>query len=342
MKQNPKIVIYGAGAIGGSVAAWLSGGYENIYLLARGGHARAMRQKGLITFRRNHTERAVAAVRVIEDIREVPDADIVVITVKNFDLEEAAKDIRLAAGDKPVIIGMQNGLVNQVILPKYFSKVIYCIVGYNAWIEEPGVIGYQSRGPLILGTPDNSMTDEMNNIKDMFDPYVSTSVSDRFQDVAHTKLVINLSNSFTTLTGVNFTDIPDEQAGLLGKLLFNLLKEGIKVIKAAGYNEAKIGGSLTWKMISVLDKLPSFALKKLFKEFSGSFYASSMAQDIIQRGRKRSELEHLNGYLLELAEKYKVDVPVNLTVYELCREAFSKPEFKPLSVIEISKSIYGK
>jgi 2-dehydropantoate 2-reductase len=340
MRKDPKIVIYGAGAVGGSVGAWLSGRFD-VSLLARGEHAAAMKDRGLETFRMGGGETEAVPVKVIGSIDEAADADIVIIAVKDFSLEEAAMGISRAAGDRPLVVGMQNGLENQRILPKYFSKVIYCVVGYNAWIERPGVIGYQGKGPLILGTPDNGMAEELGALRDMLSPYIRTSVSQEFQDAAHTKLIINLSNSLTTLIGLKFAGIPDSKIGRVGKLFTRLLGEGIRVVKAAGYKEAKLGGPLTWRAISVLARLPDFTVKRLFADYSKSFYASSMTQDIIQRGRKQSELEYLNGYLLELAEKYHINVPVNRAVYELCREAFSQPRFTPMDITEVWERIYG-
>ena len=85
MKQNPKIVIYGAGAIGGSVGAWLSGRYD-VSLLVRGEHAAAMREKGLETFMLGGYETETIPVKVIGSIDEAADADIVMIAVKDFSL----------------------------------------------------------------------------------------------------------------------------------------------------------------------------------------------------------------------------------------------------------------
>ena len=52
---------------------------------------------------------------------------------------------------------MANGIDNQRILPKFFSKAIYCVVGYNARRDQPVVVGYQRKGPLVIGTPDNTL-----------------------------------------------------------------------------------------------------------------------------------------------------------------------------------------
>jgi ketopantoate reductase len=61
---------------------------------------------------------------------------------------------------------------------------------------------------------------------------------------------------------------------------------------------------------------------------------NSMAQDI-QRGRHDTELEDLNGYILQLAAHHGVDVPINRAVYALCREAFATEPFTPMGVREV-------
>ena len=79
--------------------------------------------------------------------------------MKNYSLVDAAEQIKYQCGDKPIIVSMANGRINQEISPKYFSKVIYCVVLHNAWrdieyIEKENklIVGSQKRGPLLIGT----------------------------------------------------------------------------------------------------------------------------------------------------------------------------------------------
>ena len=62
---------------------------------------------------------------------------------------------------------------------------------------------------------------------------------------------------------------------------------------------------------------------------------SSMAQDILQRGGAHSELESLNGYFIKLADEKNLSVPYNRAIYDLCKEEFSKPGFKPMDVKDV-------
>lgn len=340
MKDHPKIVIFGAGAIGGSFGAWIAEHYDNIYFVARGENEKAFRKNGLTTYRADHPESKVnVPINVISNIDEAPDADLVIIGVKNFSLEKVASEIRQSTGDRPVIVGLQNGVANETILPNYFSKVIYAVIGYNAWVDEPGVIGYQEKRPLIIGTKHNELTDELKKIASIFHPGLETRITDRLRDAAHTKLVVNLANSLTTLVGLNVVDIPESDMKLFQKLFAGMLFEGIKTVKAAHVQEYRMEGLPTWRQIGLLAHLPAALTGRRFQESMKNFRISSMAQDIIQRHGQTSELESINGYLLHLADQYHVKTPINQTVYELCKESFAESVFKPLKVEEIIKRL---
>lgn len=342
MNDKKKILFFGAGAIGGSVAAWVAEKYGEIHIYDRGDIARTIKEKGITTFLGGNKGGAVnVKVKVVEDIERLVDYDVIVLGVKNYSLDAVASMISRKTGDRPVIIGMQNGAENQAILPKYFTKVIYCVIGYNAWLDGPGVVGYQKKGPLVFGTKNNELMNEMNAIAEIFNMGVETVVVDHLQDAVHSKIIINLTNSLTTLIGHNVKPISDE--ALFQRLLTNLLLEGVRIAKAAGYQECKIGGMPPWVLIWAGAKLPRFITKGMFHKNAKKMVLSSMAQDIIQRGGHDSELETINGYFLKLAEKHGIDAPYNRTVYELCKREFAKPKFEPLDVRvvweEVSKRI---
>ncbi len=332
--QDLKIVFFGAGVVGGSVGAWVAEHHENVFFIDQGEVAEALKANGITTYLDdNPDEKTNVKVNIAEKLDDVKDADVIVIGVKNYSLENVAKMIKKKTGDRPIIVAMQNGLDNQRILPKYFSKVIYCVVSYNAWMDEPGVIGYQKKGPLHFGALHNELATEMADIAAIFSQGVDTHVTHKIADAAHCKLVINLTNSLTTLIGMGFREISDQ--ALFQKLLTNLTWEGVRIIKAAGYKEVRLGGMPPWILLWSGAKLPRAVTKKMFARNVKKMVVSSMAQDIIQRGGKDSELESINGYILELAQKHGVAAPYNEAVYELAKREFSKKKFIPLDVAEV-------
>ena len=337
-KDGLEIVFFGAGPVGGTVGGWIAAKHENVYFLDQGEIAEGMRAKGLTLYEGGKPEtRQHVDVKVINDLSERPDADIIAVAVKNYSLDAVSKIIKDKVGDKPIIVGIQNGMENQHILPRYFSKVLYCVVGYNTWMDEPGVIGYQKKGPLVLGTPDNSLQDELAAVSALFNLGVETIVTDHLGDAVHSKLIINLTNSVTTLIGHGFK--PVSSVAILQRILSNVLYEGIQITKAAGYHECKIGGMPPWLLLWASAKLPHVITRPLFKKNLAKMVVSSMAQDIILRKGSESELDTINGYFVQLADKVGVSAPYNKAIYNLCKRAFAAPEFEPLDVQDVWKEI---
>jgi 2-dehydropantoate 2-reductase len=336
--KQKTILFFGAGAIGGSVAAWLA--HSGLPVVAHDLPAimEKIRADGLTTYRSNdNSSRKTVSVPTITDLREVMEPDVVAISVKNYHLDSVARTVRESFGDRPTILALQNGIANQEILPKYFSKIVYCVICYNAWVDEPGVIGYQKKGPLVFGTPGNEYPKETERIAALFNRGVETLVSTRFQDVAHSKMIVNLTNSVTTLVGHGFRPISD--AVVYQKLMTNITYEGTLIARAAGFKECTLGDMPPWRLFFLGAKLPRIITKPLFEKNLKKMVMSSMSQDIIQRGGKESELETINGYVVRLAEKHGVKAPYNRAIYNLCKKEFAKPEFHPLDVREVWKAV---
>jgi ketopantoate reductase len=73
----------------------------------------------------------------------------------------------------------------------------------------------------------------------------------------------------------------------------------------------------------------------MFKKNVKKMVISSMAQDIIQRGADASELDTINGYLLDLAKKHGAPAPYNQAIYDLCVREFGKDKFEPMDPADV-------
>ena len=229
------IVIYGIGGIGATLGGWLSQKNDNVYLLTRGDNARALKSNDLILKNIVSDNIETIKVNVIEDLNEIQNIDVVVITVKNYDLGEVAKDIFDKLGNNPIVVGLQNGFENQRILPKYFTKIVYAVVVQSGWREEPGIFGTRGKGYLTLGTPENRNLEISEKIAKILNLGIPTKTTQQFQDAAHSKLIINLSNATFTLISSELKD--DDAIFKLWNIFMNVYLEGVEVVKAAGYKE---------------------------------------------------------------------------------------------------------
>jgi 2-dehydropantoate 2-reductase len=325
-----KIVFVGAGAIGGSVAAWTSEAHAETYVVDRPEVLAAIREAGIETYEggREAETRKAARVRVLDAVPPLGAEDVLVFGVKNYSLAAAAASAAAAAGKAPLALSMANGIENQAILPRYFPRAAYCVVGYNAWLDAPGRIGYQSRGPLVLGTPDNSLAPELSDLAALMAKSFAASRCERLGDAVHSKLVVNLVNVVTTLVGHGYRPVGDLES--LRRLVSGTLYEGLRVVEAAGFSEYHVGAMPGWSTIRAGALLPGFLTRGAFARNMAKMVRSSMSQDVFSRGASATELESITGYLVALAREKGMKTPFNSTLYAIAKEAFSKPGFEPL------------
>ncbi|GHT79736.1 hypothetical protein FACS1894104_4930 [Actinomycetota bacterium] len=331
-------VIIGAGAIGGCLGGWLSKVHDDVYLMDQGEVARNLAANGLTLYHQGEEDKKEnIPVKVINNLSEVADIDVIAIAVKNYSLDAVAQSIKDQVAGDPLIVALQNGIENQSILPKYFERVVYTIIEFNAWIDDPGVIGYQNYGPFVIGTVGNTLQDELAKLKEYMNKGVPTEITDRIRDAAYCKMVINLTNSFTTLVGFKYREISSMK--LFKRMLSNSMYEGLKIVQAAGVKEFHAGDMPTWSKIKMSATLPDFITMGMFKANLDKMVLSSMAQDIIQRRAGISELDSLLGHFVQLADQYNIPAPYNKTIYEICQVEFAKPEFEPLTEEQVWAAI---
>ena len=340
MDHNFNIVIYGSGAIGATLGGWLFQNGQNVYLLARGENAKALKSNGLIIYEKAHENLETISMNVIEDLKELNKVDLVILAVKNYDLDAAAEDIYKKVDDQAIILALQNGVENLTILPNYFSKVVYGVIVMSAWRDKPGVFGNRGKNQVVIGTPDNQNQELIKMIYTILNPSFPIEITSKYMDAAYSKLVLNIANSIFTLIKQNTDD--DDYIYKLLKIFANTYLEAVKIVKAAGYKEYKLKGLPSWRTIKILKKLGKKIALKSFKKNLRFSWLNSMSQDKILRQKDKTELETLNGHLLELAHQSGLKVPFNEVIYRLCKETFSNVPYKPLHVNRVWSEIERK
>jgi 2-dehydropantoate 2-reductase len=338
LDEKLSLVVVGAGAIGSSVTGWIAPKYDRLFLLARGETAQVIKNQGLKFYLKGKEANATPiSVKIIESLDEISPPDIIVLAVKNYDLEATAATLREQLGShQPTVVALENGVENQRILPKYFTKVIYGVVCFNAWRDAPGRVGHQKRGYIILGTPQNDLQTEQQQVAAILRLGLDCILTNRLEDAVHCKLVFNLANALAALVG--FQEQPMKSFDALAHMTVRLIWEGIQVIKAAGFNEHKLGNMPSWGVIRLSAILPR-SVTAVFYRFTAheELGLNSTAQDLLA-GKSTTELESLNGYMLTLAQKAGLPMPINQAIYEIAKERFG-PDFQPMTETELLAAI---
>jgi 2-dehydropantoate 2-reductase len=244
--------------------------------------------------------------------------------------------VRNELGDRPIIVSLANGIDNQRILPKLFSKVIYGVVVHNARRDAPVVVGFQDKGPLLIGTLDNTLGAEREMVRSILARGCPTEIVDRMQDAIHTKIVINLTNALDALVGRGWR--PLSGLAVYQQLLSQTLWEGVRIVRAAGFREHRIPGLPSFALLSLVARLPGWLTRPLFRRRLRAMNMSSMTQDVALRGAHDTEIESITGYIVGLAAKHGVPAPYNRAIYRLGRERFH-PGFEPLPCEEVLAAV---
>ncbi len=301
-----RVVVLGAGGIGGSIGARLHQAGYDVALVARGAHGEAIRERGL-TFE-TPEERVTLRIPAYAHPRDVTwrEDDVVVLAAKSQDTEEAARDLYAAAGRVPVV-SAQNGVANERTLARWFDRVHgMCVMMPTAHLE-PGVVQAHSvaaTGILDLGSfPDG--TDEV-------DEEVAAALrASRFECVArpdimrwkYRKLLNNLGNAVQALCGSGL----DSDAALTALALLDAEAEA--ALAAAGIEP-----------IGDADDRERRGDHLQLRDISGETRAGGSTWQSLTRG-SGIETDFLNGEIALLGRLYGVPTPANERIQALMTRA---------------------
>jgi 2-dehydropantoate 2-reductase len=158
-------LIWGAGAIGGTIGAHLARAGHDITLVDRAqDHVAAINAAGL----RIEGPLAEFSVRIPAF---TPDAlagefEHVVLAVKAQDTEAATRALASHLGTDGYVVSAQNGL-NELVIKRIVgdARTMGCFVNFGADYLEPGVIQYGGRGAVVVGEIDGSVTPRVKDLR---------------------------------------------------------------------------------------------------------------------------------------------------------------------------------
>ncbi len=217
-----KVCIYGAGAIGGYVAAQLAFAGADVSLVARGPHLKAMRENGLKL--RIGGEERVAKVKCTDDPVELGPQDFVFVSLKAHSIPGVVDAMQPLLNDGTSIVTAVNGIpywyfyrhgnefegtTLQTIDPGARQwtalgpeRAIGCIVYPATEVVEPGVIQHVYGDKFPLGEPSGERTERVEQLSKMMESAgLRAPVMDNIRDEMWLKLWGNLSfNPISALT----------------------------------------------------------------------------------------------------------------------------------------------
>src|SRR5438552_4176081 len=147
-----RVLIVGTGGVGGYYGARLAAAGNDVRFIARGANLDALRAKGL-RLQSDLGDLELPNVQASEAADGPVDA--VLICVKTYDNESAAKAMEGAVADGTILCSLQNGVDNELFWGERFppATVIAGTARIVAWLDEPGVIVQKGQDVgVTLGT----------------------------------------------------------------------------------------------------------------------------------------------------------------------------------------------
>ena len=217
-----ELVIWGAGAIGGTVGAYLSRAGQNPLLVdADKDHVAAMKRSGL-KITGPIAEFATAPVRAATPDEVRGPIRRVMLAVKSQHTSAAARTIAPLLGPGSTVLSMQNGLNGDAIASETSAeRVLLALVDFASDYLEPGVIYYGGRGSVYVGEQSGKITprvEEYVAILKRFDERIEAS--DNVLGLLWGKIAYGGLLTATALTNDTMADVLGDPRwrGVMGKV----------------------------------------------------------------------------------------------------------------------------
>ena len=294
-----KIVMVGAGAMGGLFGALLAEAGMEVWLLSvRAEHIKALNKHG-VRIEQDGQTRSVA-VKATTDPTRIGNADLVIIFVKSHQTESAAEKAAILAGPGGLALTLQNGLGNADIIARTIQpgRVFAGTTLHGATMLGPGHIRHAGSGPTVIGPWAGGALDQAARIAATLNAAgIETRLAEDIRSVIWDKLLVNVGiNAITALTAIRNGQILSLDS--TRKLSQAAVEEAMAVARAQGI------------------KIRENAVAHVFQVARATAAnRSSMGQDVDHR--RLTEIGAINGAVVREAERMGLQTPVNQTLTAL-------------------------
>jgi 2-dehydropantoate 2-reductase len=320
--SKKSIVIFGAGAIGGSIAAYMTRSgeeltvidpwYAHILKIQRDGlHVTDPDGEFIVRMRALHHDQVKELGRPI---------DILFLAVKSYDTEWATRYLSPYLSKDGYIVSAQNSLNEEIISPVVGSqKTMGMVVTISAAVYAPGDLlrnsAMSDRLAFQVGELDGKETPRLRELADLMSKAGQTRTTSDIWSALWTKLCGNcMANSLaglTGLTGAGLAKVPEAR-----KIQMLIVKEVVEVGEAHGIKFTSVAGVPVENFKKLrqggIEVIEAAMLKSSEARTGIRDNRPSLLQDVI-KGR-RTEADYLNGLIVRKGREEEVPAPVNAAV----------------------------
>lgn len=229
----------------------------------------------------------------------IKQADIILVCVKTFHVNQALKELNSLVNENTVIIFNHNGLgaYDEINLPNNTSPLLALITTHGSKKVSNKNIIHTGQGNCSLGLISGELNKEQQNqITELLNSALPTVIwYDNIKQQQWLKLAINsVINPITAIENIPNGDICHPK---YSNQILTLINEFVTVANSQGF---------LFNTLDLQEKITNVAKKTAPN-------SSSMRVDI--NNHKKTEIDNINGYLIKIAEAENIEVPTHKKVF---------------------------
>ena len=310
-----QFTVFGAGAVGGSLGAFLAKAGEDVVFVARNeDHVRAINTHGL-RIQGTKSEFVVPA-RALTPKELEGGQKVVLLAVRSQDTEEAVRQLMPFLARDAMVVSLQNGL-NEEIISQLVGKerTIGAYVNWPADYLGPGLIGNVGEGKLYIGELDGVISERVKWLEAKLSLAYPVVLTDNIWGYLWSKLIYGAIQYATVL--VDRPMYETLELSWVQSILGDLVREAMQVPNALGIhleNFNKFDSSLfaEGKDTEMMDRIAA-AIRRQPKTKTGAW------RDIVVR-RRRTDVDWIVGMIVRKGEALGVSLLMNRRLVELIHE----------------------
>ena len=323
--MNKKIAVLGTGSNGSCVAADLANAGLDVALIDQWpAHVEAMREKGLhITLRQGEIHATVRACHLCDLASMRQTFDVVLLMTKAYDTRWHAELIKPYLAKDGFLVGVQNGMtaetIAEVVGP---SRTLGCVAELSSYCFTPGEIKRNTapeRTWFGLGSFHPSTKGREQEVAAVLKSAGKVDFVENILAAKFMKMVVN-TMTLGTMAMVG-GDLADKQPEGMSDLMMRLGTESLAVGKALGHPVVPLFGLGPEDIEGPRRRLLQVFIDKLNRDIGPGRGPNTTLQDHI-KGRL-SEVDVMNGLIVEESEKRGMTAPANAAIVEVTRRIYA-------------------
>jgi 2-dehydropantoate 2-reductase len=319
--REAKIAVIGAGAVGGIIAGFIKMAGYNVEVACKHQKLADRIKSGQLHIfgRRGNYRVSIPAVAKISELNGPK--DIILLAVKATDTLAAARELLPFLSDNSVVVSMQNGMLEDALAEIFGrERTVGCVIDLGATMHSPGELEMTVTGTFAIGYIDIKPDQRLLALKKILSAVLPVEITENIRGKKYYKLMVNSCiNSVGVICGLNLGKMFSIKK--VRNIFIEITREAMAVADAMGIKPELLPHKVDYYKFSEGTGFFNDLKRRLLIYIITAKYRrlKSSSLQSLERG-KPTEIDYLNGYIVDNGKKYNVPTPVNDKIVQIVKD----------------------